>query len=144
MANEMISLCFIEKTLLKDILHSYLIPHLVIHFAKWVIPALRVIICELNFAECLSAVLSYRKNIGEKSSIQLRNLVKIVFFVRINFCKLNVARFFVGSNFWDFGKKSQNPETFFLSSTKLKWSTLIKSQKIESLIIELAGGIVIF
>ena len=64
----LISLCVTENKFPKDTLfHCYSIPHLEILFTNWVITTLRVIIfAELNFTECLSAILSFRENVEEK------------------------------------------------------------------------------
>ena len=118
MTNKIISLCFIEQTLKKDIIHSYSIPHLVIHFANWVITALRVIIFELNFAGCVSAVLSYHKNIEEKkfNTAQKKN-----FFSReLTFANWMFQDFSWGPTFEILAK---NPKITKISSFKvLNWS----------------------
>ena len=74
-------MCY-KKKFPEDILcHSYSVSHLVIHFANWLVTTLReIILRELNLEECLSAVLSYRKNIEEKSSIQLKKFGENGFF----------------------------------------------------------------
>ena len=112
----MISLCVVENFFPKDILyHCYSVPHLVILFANWVITTLRAIIfAELNFKECLSAVLSYRKNIEEKKFDPAQKIGKNCLFSReLTFANWMFQNFSRGPIFAILAKNSEIAKVSF-------------------------------